>query len=194
MKYLLLLSTLLFLFACKSYQLSQSDLAWNPYNVNDRLIFKSNTGKMDTILIQKIDRSTSKNEQYSPTSGTSEQMAVLARVRVPYNLDTGETQLMDGHPIFALIADKGGAMANMMLDVQNTIFPNSVISIKELEKKQVISKKIGGKIYNDLIVLKPSNTYPEKGATRYTDVLYWSKSKGYVRFDVSAEEYWELVD
>jgi len=193
MKNLPILAACLFLFSCgKSYKITNDDLNWNPYKENDRLIFKSNTGVLDTVFVEKLERSKSKINVYSPFSGTNEQLIVLARHRIPYNLATGQTQIANDQPILALIAEKDGSMINLMLYLQQSIFPDGVYSIKELEKKPTITKTIGGKIYNDVIVLKPNKEYPD-GASRYTDVLYWSKSKGYLRFDVNETEYWELI-
>jgi hypothetical protein len=42
-------------FSCKSYELSEGDLAWQPYKVGDLLVFGSNKGDIDTVTIKSIE-------------------------------------------------------------------------------------------------------------------------------------------
>ena len=51
----LLLFALLVLFSCNKYKISKSDLEWQPYEKGDVLIFESNKGEKDTIVVKSID-------------------------------------------------------------------------------------------------------------------------------------------
>lgn len=49
-------SSILFFSACTVSRLSKQDLAWQPYLVNDKIIFESSKGEIDSVKIESIEK------------------------------------------------------------------------------------------------------------------------------------------
>ncbi len=182
---LFMVATLLCFSCAKTKKLSNSDLAWNPYEVGDKLIFQSNNGDEHTLEIKTIERSDDKTNPYAGDfSGKLEQEIIYC--------SSSEDPTNDERILTAIgKTSSDDTFIHLNLDIPNTQFPGGLYLLSDLENRQVESLTIEGNSYSDVLVLTPENVEMEiQGIT--VEKVYWSKSSGYIRYDMSDGTVWSL--
>src|SRR5205085_9794613 len=78
---------------------------------------------------------------------------------------------------------------------KNSWFYADSYYINDLNKLKESSMTIKDKIYIDVVVIEPqeeiTKEYNEE-RNEFVTKIYWSKSKGYIRYDLKNGIYWEL--
>ncbi len=183
--HLLMMVTLL-CFSCeKTKKLSNSDLAWNPYEIGDKLVFQSNNGEEHTLEIKTIERSDDKTNPYAGDfSGKLEQEIIYC---------SSSEDVDNDERILTAIGrtSSDDTFIHLKLDIPDTQFPGSLYLLSDLDNRQVESLTVEGTNYTDVLVLTPENVEMEvQGVT--VEKVYWSKGSGYVRYDMSDGTVWSL--
>jgi len=171
--------------SCANYSLSSEELKWNPYNVGDELVFVDNKGAMMNLKITSLDRNVSKINPYAGNfSGKYEQLIVN------YLFINGPDREL--HTLLAIGKDpKGRGFFNPTLEIPRIIHQSNPFSFDELQRKAKTQLTVRGKTYYDVLIFNPT-TPTETLAIPHITKLYWSISKGCVKFVLSNNTIWEL--
>lgn len=167
---IVLFSVLLMLFSCKTYQLSQKDLEWQPYKKGDVLLFESNKGEIDTIDIKNVEVHTNPDDPLSVFPNKLQSLFVIAEKGV-----------------LEMKANESGTSVHFTIRLgENKLkYPNVVQSIKEmngLNKDKNGRYIIEAKEYYD-------NMRDQSFDLRY---IYWSKEYGYLGLEFKENYVWTL--
>ena len=177
----------------KHYKLSSNDLKWNPYKKNDILIFKSNKDEIDTLLITNISKGEAPND---PMSLSPKYYYEWLHVGAEWKKNHESFLFMQ----FAASEDSNcGIDLSMVTDKAKFYSDSNYYSRNAMETffTQLI---INNLIYDDVIKISPSGEQKYEGGDKlfmrenFITTLYWSKSKGCVRFDLKNGYYRELVE
>jgi hypothetical protein len=156
--------------SCSTYKLTESDLEWQPYRKGDLLVFKSNFGEIDTIIVRSIE--TYKNPD--------DPLAIL-----PNNM---QSIFVNGKQnILEIDAGKKESYIHFTLKLGDKYlkYPNIVKSIKELDKEK--SKQ------NKIVAIEAKEYYDNLKELDFDlKNIYWSKEYGYIKLEFKNEYYWEL--
>ena len=177
--------------SCKSKEkLSKGDLKWNPYKGGEVLVFQNNQGTTDTIFVNAIKKESVPDDPLSIFQKYYEVLNVVVKHSNPITVNEHnylessffELSASDGHDTFVSfhLAAKGA-----------WFYSSSSFSGKYLENMPVMTLKTKNFIYDDVIKLE-SQSIDYYDRDEFITALYWSKSKGYVRYDLKNGVYWEL--
>lgn len=192
---------LLFLFAlivssCSTkVTLSSQDFGWMPYRENDTLIFMSNSGNMDTLYLVKKDTVWQFPEAQSIFGHQCEAVRVLC---LHSDSVEGSQSIRYLENEFCSIRKNktNQTLLNIRFLTKNaTYYHLQEFDIDSLNKAPANQFKMNNKTHRDVYILEAEDYlgYLHKRKD-YVEKLYWSKSKGLLRYDLKNGVYWELVD
>lgn len=164
-----LITVLLMLFSCRTYNISQSDLEWQPYKEGDILTFESSEGERETIEIKNVEVYKNPDDPLAVFPNKLQSVFVIAQKNV-----------------FEMNASRKGTAIHFAIRLGNKElkYPSTILGIKELEK---IIKEDG----NYVIEAKEfyDNMKDEPFDLRY---IYWSKEYGYLGLEFKDKYKWIL--
>ena len=185
----LILPIVLFLGNCRS-DLTDQEIKWNPYKEGEILVFESSDNERDSIIISEITSSDSNEHEllevkckyFENSSGH------------PDNPDTVQSFLM------ALTAWKdNNSVLTINLNRKFALFaPYTAKRLTWLDSLELTSVESKNGTFNDVLILEPDTTSPDYPSyatdSLFVNKLYWSKSCGLIRFDLSNKKTsWSLV-
>ncbi len=171
--------------SCSIYNFSRKQKRWNPYKAGQKIVFRSQAGKTDTIYIMSVEAF----EHTAPMaliSDVNHSIAITARVPNPFT-NVGDRHFTHSYQtIVGLHTNDGDANVDIHLDVYGHCFVSEMNSFKKLENS--ITMTLGGKTYNDIIIFECNN---EKYCSDHKAMrrLYWSNKFGIVQYTVGEEEW-----
>jgi hypothetical protein len=179
---------ILFFTSCAHYKLTQEELKWNPYQVGEIMSYVNSSGKKMEMIISSLNKSSNKINPYAGNfSGKHEQLMVN------YKFKNGQPD-SEIHTLLAIGKNpKGEGFFNPILELPKLIHISDPISFEALQRKPKKQLTIRGKAYHDLIVFNPASP-TETLAYPHINKLYWSISKGCVKFNLSDNTSWELTN
>ena len=159
-----------FSLSCSTYKLTESDLEWQPYREGDLLVFKSNLGEIDTIIVRSIETYNNPDDPLAFLPNKIQSLFVNGKQNI-LELDAGKKE---SYIHFTLkLGDK------------NLRCPNIIKSIKELAKK-----KSG---QNEIIEIEATEYYDNLKELNFDlKNIYWSKEYGYIKLEFKNQYNWEL--
>lgn len=174
----------------KTDKLNADDLKWNPYKGGEVLVFNSNQGDTDTIFVKSIEKAKAVNDNLAifPKHHEILNVSVQHTDPTPPNRAQGYSEDF----FFDLYAtnDKN-TIISFDLMAKNAWFYADSYYKNELEKLPITTLSSKNFTYTDVIKLEPqSQEFYERD--EFVTVVYWSKSKGYIRYDLKNGVYWEL--
>lgn len=186
--------SLFYLLSCGQLnKLSGEDYSWMPYKGDETLVFKSKTGETDTIFLLKKDTLIAYPEAQTLNGIKYEVVSVICK-----HSDSNTSQ------------DKRRYLENVFLEVGKSKDRRAEIVI-HLSAKDANFYRLSKIKTDSLNKIKPGTLQTSSG--RYDDVyviegedylgsfyqrsnfvtkLYWSKSKGLIRYEKKDGVYWEL--
>lgn len=177
----------------RTRNLSQSDYEWIPYRGNDTLIFASNTGGIDTIFILKKDTIWDYPDAQSSVGLQCEVVRVFCQHTDSVIQDKSVRYL--GNDFYSIRKAKNGhTILEVNLLTKDVVFYRlGLINLDSLNKVKPITLKTKEKQYNDVYVINAED-YLDSFRKRHSFVtkIYWSKSRGLVRYDKENGNYWEI--
>ncbi|HTN39069.1 MAG TPA: hypothetical protein VL053_18450 [Arachidicoccus sp.] len=185
---------MIFTMSCsRTRNLSQSDYEWIPYRGNDTLIFASNTGGIDTIFILKKDTIWDYPDAQSSVGLQCEVVRVFCQHTDSVIQDKSVRYL--GNDFYSIRKAKNGhTILEVNLLTKDVVFYRlGLINLDSLNKVKPITLKTKEKQYNDVYVINAED-YLDSFRKRHSFVtkIYWSKSRGLVRYDKENGNYWEI--
>jgi hypothetical protein len=178
-----ILFIMILVLSCKK-ELKENERNWNPYVMNEVIVFESSEKQLDTIVINEIiDNAVSSSpapELYRHTS-----LIVRRKLRLKENnyASTGVLSISSSTP-------KKLAQIGFPLYFENANFAGWY-NLKDLEKYPIISVTTKAGTFNDVIKLKSVMYRPKlKNSVQFR---YWSKKDGYIKFEKADGFTWELI-
>lgn len=175
-------------------KLSEKDYSWMPYNGDETLVFKSNTGKTDTIFLLKKDTLLAYPEAQSLNGIKCEEAVIFCKHSDPDASKNEHSYLKNYFFKIGMSKDRTAVM-NIMLSAEDAKFYRlSPIKIDSLAKIDPVALNTPYAEYNDVYVLEGedySGNFSQR--SNFVTKLYWSKSGGVVRYDKKDGIYWELL-
>jgi len=182
------------LFCGKRYRLTKKDTDFNPYKVGDSLLFHSDKDKKDTLIIASIERRKLNYNSY---------------FFFDYEYLFGDT--WETYEVSTKFSNNRGAPSSNILTIRAEPNGTKTISFdftlnhafwygnEYLEKDannilnlQITKFERGLLKFNDVIVV-PSSDEEYKERDDYIYKIYWSKSNGFVGFDMLNGEEWAIT-
>ena len=185
-KLIIALLTICVLTSCRgTFRLSDEEHEWMPYNGNERLVFASNTGDIDTIFFLKKDTLIAYPEAQALNGKTYEVVRIFARYSSGASKDFVELQKSK---------DKKARLHFNLSTKDANFYRLTGIRIDSLAQQQFSSLSTKHKTYNDVYVIGDEDWLNFKQRSNYVTKLYWSKSEGLIRYDKQDSVYWELTN
>lgn len=189
-----LIAMTMFFFGCgKNYSLSKSDLRWNPYKGGEVLVFKSNQGDTDTIYVRIIEKAKTDDDPLAASPNKREVLNVVVKHTNPTPTNSKD-QMEDSFLELYAARDKN-TLIDFDLMAKNSWFYGESFYINDLNRLKESTLDINGNIYKDVVVIEPQekirNEYYDE-REEFVTKIYWSKSKGYIRYDLKNGVFWEL--
>jgi len=176
--YILILLTSISCFQPR-YELSEKEKEFNPYQIGDRLIFESNTKKLDTFYISNIDL------VYNDGLGIIEYKQAL---RVYEGKAPKENEIHDKRT-FLLEICSGGSKEQTFIELRDFIGEKQNLS--DLRVKPTDKLETNFDTFEDVISIK-SNKSLDYDSKIYE--YFWSLEKGIVRFKKGDSSIWTLKE
>ncbi|MBY0477752.1 MAG: hypothetical protein K2Q24_08890 [Chitinophagaceae bacterium] len=185
---------LLFFLSCEEInKLSESDRLWMPYKGNETQVFKSNIGETDTIFFIRKDTLWG---YPAPTLSTNkyEELVIFSKHSDP-SMSNGHRYL---EHYFMKIIKTMSRKAELVINLSAKdakFYRLSAIRIDSLKKVIPINFATAYGFYDDVYLISGEDfigTFQER--SNYVTKIYWSKSKGLIRYDKKDSIYWELKE
>lgn len=162
---------LFMLFSCKTYKMSENDLKWQPYKKGDVLIFESNKGEIDTVVIKSIETYINPDDPLAVFPNKLQSLFVISE-----------------RSILEMSAGEKGTYINFTMHLGNNKlkYPNTLRSITEMDEAK--------KDKNNRYVIE-ANEYYDNMKDRPFDLryIYWSKEYGYLGLEFKDNYVWTLM-
>jgi len=180
----LLVLIILLIFGCVK-ELKKSELAWNPYSLNEVLVFESSEKEIDTIVIREvIDDAVSDG----PTPELYYPKHLIVRRKLRQN--ENNSALTDILSISSSTPQKK-ARIGFGLRLKDAIFAGWGYKLMDLDKYPTMSITTKAGTFNDVIKLESVMYRPKrKNSVKF---MYWSKKHGYLKFERADGFTWELI-
>ena len=192
----LLIFIFLMLLASCSWKrhLSKKDYEWMPYKGNEVLVYVSNLGNRDTISLLEKDTIWSYPEAQAIVGFEGELVRVFCKHSDTVIQDRS-IQYIENN--FCSVEENKNGHSVLEVDLNTkdaTFYRLSLIKLDSLDKVKPVVLKTKYAQYNDVYIMDGED-YLGSFRKRYDFVtkIYWSKTKGLVRFDKQDGVYWELV-
>lgn len=166
-------------------ELKESERNWNPYTMNEVLVFESSENQLDTIVINEIiDNAVSS----SPAPELYRHTYLIVRRKLRQNENKSATT--DILSISSSTPEKRAGIG-FGLRLKDAIFAGWGFNLKDLEKYPIISVTTKAGTFNDVIKLKSVMYRPKRKNS--VQFMYWSKKDGYIKFEKADGFTWELI-
>lgn len=171
-------------------KLSKEDYTWMPYNGNETLLFKSNTGETDTIFLLQKDTLIAYPEAQTLNGIEYEVVSVFCNNYGKNKKNLGRNY----HFLQVQKAKDNRTELVFRLDAKDFSFYRlRPLKIDSLSKINFIIFKTSYNKYDDVYIIHPDNYAMDfYNRSDFITKLYWSKSEGLIRFDKKDSVYWEL--
>ena len=184
--FLYLFLTILFFACCKKkdniyYNLTADDLTWLVYNKGDTVLFKSNTGKIDTFICTNADV-----RSYSTTSTEGR-----CRHKTNYEESWAKIQNISNDTSIeynSIRIEKSSANLDISIIVDGFIGSGNPYYVPLLP-----NLVINGTTYTNIYIFsRDTMTYP---FSQYPDSMvrfYFNKQRGFLKYEYRYGSYWEI--
>jgi hypothetical protein len=179
-------------FSCdRVNRLTAEDYAWMPYGENQTLLFKSNFGEIDTISLLKKDTVFGYPEAQKFNGIVTQHVVIYCRHTSPIK---GGHRYLTGE-FFSVFRNKQNKTSiDVQLRTKKAAFYGyrHELLIEDLLADGFITLVTTQAEYEDVLVFSSDPYFSNR--ERFISNLYWSKSKGLVRYEKTDGECWELVE
>ena len=172
-------------------RLSEEDYKWMPYNGNETLVFKSNTGDTDTVFLLKKDTLLAYPEAQSLNGIKYEVVSIFCKHS---NIDKQGS----GRSYYLFKVQKAkDNRAEMIFDLsaKSAVFYRlRSAKIDSISKEKPVTLQTSSGQYNDVYIINAEDYLGNfQLRSNFITKVYWSKSNGLIRYDKKDTVYWELL-
>ena len=182
---LIILFIILFVNCGKNVELSDEERNWNPYRLNETLVFESSNGLIDSLTISELDDNIYPDGP-GPMKYYEQKLWIFAR----------QNSILKHNPKVKILeisaeSPRKPSEIGFLLSFENARFAGWGFEIHKLKKYPTLTISTKAGKYEDVIKLESVMYYPD----RENDVqfMYWSKKNGYVKFERKDGLTWELI-
>jgi len=184
-----------------TYKLTQEDLAWVPYSVGDVLVFKNNAGDTDSILISAVNRHTAPEDPLAARSKNHEHLIIGG-----YYSESKKRLYERRSPniiYLELSARKNGICGldfDLKTDHAQFYSDSNSYNRKRFDLLPLLELTTAYGVYNDIVMVPVRKGKRNAGDPDYSQqdnfvtALYWSKTKGIIRYDLKNGQSWVLSE
>lgn len=189
-KYIFVFIPLIILISCNENRtyLTKDEKNWNPYSKGQKLVFETRTGVLDSIFVEDI--------KFTFPDGIgvinkNEILTVIGRNKSENNQELSSL-------IFKIYAGnlKRGSRIKFHVSIKDSKLYSNFTDYYDIENylMKLPEKKISviKGSFDDVIKIKSIGNY--SNYPNAIEFIYWSKSKGYIRFDEYNGTIWELKE
>jgi hypothetical protein len=182
-----------FLMSCgQTNRLSEEDYKWMPYNGNETLVFKSNTGDTDTIFLLKKDTLLAYPEAQSKNGIKYEEVSTFCKHSDPNTPSDKHRYLESAFFTVGKATDDKAEISILLSAKDATFYKLNSIKIDSLSKRNPSTLQTQYGQYNDVYVIIGEDYLDDfRQRNNFITKVYWSKSNGLIRYD-KKDVYWEL--
>ena len=194
--FLFILLMLILIASCsREMKLSASDYEWMPYKGNETLIFTSNKGDFDSVFFLKKDTLWGFPDAQSIFAPQCEGVRIFCR-HTDSVIQDKSIRYLENDFCSIQKSKNGHTVLKVNLLTKDAVFYRlGPINLDSLNKVTPIVLETKKNRYKDVFVINGED-YSGYFRDRYDFVtkIYWSKSKGLIRFDKKKKAYWELTN
>jgi len=185
--YLLIFCSCLLFSSCeRTKRLTDRDKLWIPYQKNELLVFESSAKARDTIIYIKNDTLTDDPNIYNPLSIKFETITVFSKhsddkssfdlelFRIDKSAD-GKARIYPGH-----------------FDKDSWFYVLNGFSVDSLTNIKPQKIKVFDNTFDDVYILYPQDFLYRKDEKSFVTKVYWSKTKGMIKYVRRDSVYWGL--
>jgi len=186
----------IFLMSCsRERKLSENDYKWMPYVGNETLIFRSNTGILDTIFLLKKDTFLLNAQPLSLIPIQYQSVSIFCKHSDSVIQDSS-VRYLESYFCSIRTTKNNHAILEVRLNTKDAFFPQlGPIKLDSLSRVVPITLKTKYNQYHDVYVIKSEDFLGFLNKRHgFVTKIYWSKTKGLVRFDKRDSVYWELAE
>jgi len=186
LKYLLTSYPFLFFSSCHTTKLlTENDKQWIPYQKNELLILESSLKTIDTIICLKNDTLIGDQSIYNPLSIKFEEITVFAK---------RSDDKLQGIELFQINKSANGKARIFPghFDKDSWFYILDGFSVDSLANIKPQKVKVFDNTFDDVYMLYPQDFLYRKDEKNFVTKVYWSKTKGVVKYVRSDGVYWGL--
>jgi hypothetical protein len=176
----------------KTNTLSKKDFKWMPYIGNETLVFNSTSGDTDTFFFLKKDTILAYPEAQAGNGIKYEVVSIFCKHSDPWPPD-GKHQYLENSFLNLQKATDNYAELNILLSGKDAVFyrlKGPKIDTLNNQKPLTFQTKYGK--YDDVYVINADDNNKYSNRSDFVTKVYWSKSKGLIRYDKKDSIHWEL--
>jgi hypothetical protein len=174
-------------------RLKKEDYEWMPYQGGETLVFRSNTGDVDTIFLLKKDTLTAYPEAQTVNGIEYEVLSVFCK-HSDSNTPNNTHRYLEN--TFLEIKKAKDDRAEIVIDLSAKdaeFYRLSPIKIDSLSREKQIALQTAFGQYTDVYVINSEDYLGNfHQRSNFITKVYWSKSQGLIRFDKIDSTFWEL--
>lgn len=172
-----------------NYRLLDTDIDFNPYNIGDTLLFNSNKGEKDTIIIYSINKDVLTEKCYSYFSCIYSKL--ITDSWEGFSVNTNKiNENWKGKTLLTIRAEPDGRKTIYFdISLNNAWWYGNEENLEQIKKIESITFNNGIHTFSDVQVIK-SNSQEYLERQNFIEKIYWSKSYGIIGFDKLDGEKW----
>lgn len=195
MKFSLFVFSFLVLLSCtQTFRLSEKDYEWIPYKGNEILIFKSNSGDLDTVFLLRKDTLLVYDQPQSVNGAKNEAVSIFCE-HSDANMPKNKNRYLKSN--FFRLEKVNSSRVEMKINFSAKdakFYRLSRINVDSLRKIKPVAIQTSFGNYNDIYIITGEDYLGNfHQRSNYITKLYWSKSKGLVRYDKIDSVYWVKI-
>jgi hypothetical protein len=191
-KFSITILILISLISCrKTYKLSASAEKFNPYKEGDTLTFVSNRGEKDSIFVSKVSNYYKEANQSSKLFPDRRQEIIVDVIHSDPSPPDGNHRYLTNPFLHLSKIDTSSTEVYFNFAAKNAWFYSNSYDYDLLTQEKVDTIAVPAGIFADVLTIH-SNKEEYKSRENYVKTIFWSKSTGYIRFDLLNGTVWSL--
>jgi len=188
------IATFCFVSCHKTNTLSENDFKWMPYKGNETLVFSSTSGATDTFYFIKKDTIFAYPEAQATNGIKYEQVSIICKHSDPWPPDGKHRYLEDSFLKLQKNIDNYAEL-NLLLSGKDAVFYRlKGFKIDTLNNQKAVTFQTKYRKYDDVYIINSDSYNKFYNRSDFVTKVYWSKSKGLIRYDKKDNGYWELTN
>lgn len=175
-----------------NYRLTNFDIDFNPYNIGDTLLFNSNKGEKDTLIIYSIKKRVLTEKCYSFFSCICSKLTTDSWEGFYVNTHKINENSIGKTLLKIRAGPDGRKTISFEIYINNARWYGDSESLEQIKNINLITFDNGMQTFSDVQVIK-SNSKEYLERDNFIEKIYWSKSNGLIGIDKLNGEKWVVT-